>query len=258
MNDPPLLAGKVALVSGGSRGIGRAIARGMAAEGADVAISYRSDARSAKEVVRDIEHLGRRSVAVASDARVPDQASALVEAATGALGPLDIVVANAGVAPGFDRGGPTLDTWRESLETNLVGADALVNSARPKFREGRGAVVFISSLSAFVPFRNLPYAASKSGLLVLTRSLALELAPKVRVNAVAPGWVRADLNAELHDDPATRDRIQRRIPRGRWGEPDDVAAAVVFLASDAARFVTGETLVVDGGNSLYWTAGAAD
>jgi NAD(P)-dependent dehydrogenase (short-subunit alcohol dehydrogenase family) len=258
MNDPPLLAGKVAVVTGGSRGIGRAIARGLASEGADVAISYRSDARSAAEVVREVEHLGRRAFAVASDARNPEQAGAFVEAATSRLGPLDIVVANAGVAAGAGVPGPSLDDWRAALETNLVGAHALVEAARPKLREGRGAMVFISSISAMLPFRNLPYAASKAGLLVLTRSLALQLAPKVRVNAVAPGWVRTDLNASVHQDAASRDRIQRRIPRGRWGEPDDVSAAVVFLASDAARFVTGETLVVDGGNVLYWTAGAAD
>jgi NAD(P)-dependent dehydrogenase (short-subunit alcohol dehydrogenase family) len=256
MNDGPLLAGKVAVVSGGSRGIGRAIVQAFAAEGADVAFSYRSDAKSAQEVVRAVEHLGRRAVAIPSDARRPEEAARFVEAAVAAVGPLDIVVANAGVAPGAAGEEIPLEVWREALETNLVGAHALVMAARARFHDGAGSVVLISSISALLPYaRNLPYASSKAGLLVLARSLAIDLAPKVRINAVAPGWVRTDLNVALHSNSASHDRIVKRIPRGRWGEPDDVAAAVVFLASDGARFITGQTVVVDGGNSIYWTAG---
>jgi 3-oxoacyl-[acyl-carrier protein] reductase len=257
MNDAPLLAGTTAVVTGGSRGIGRAVVRALAAEGSDVAFSYRTDAKAAREVVRAVEAIGRRAVAVASDAGAPGAAERFVDAAVAALGPVDIAVANAGVADHSGRDPIPRETWRETLETNLVGPYELVAAVRPRFRDGRGSVVLMSSISALLPYAaNVPYAASKAGLLVVARSLAGVLAPNVRINAIAPGWVRTDLNAALHTNAAAHDRIVKRIPRGRWGEPDDVAAAVVFLASDGARFITGETVVVDGGGSIYWTAGA--
>jgi NAD(P)-dependent dehydrogenase (short-subunit alcohol dehydrogenase family) len=256
MTDGPLLAGKVGVVTGGSRGIGRAVVLALAGEGADVAFSYRSDAHAAQELVRAVQQRGRRALAVAADARDPAATERFVETARSTLGRLDVAVANAGVAPRPEGESIPLDLWRETLETNLVGAYELVRAVRPRLTDGAGSIVLVSSVSALLPYpRNLPYAASKAGLLVLVRSLAPELAPKVRLNAIAPGWVRTDLNATLHEDPAAHDRIVRRIPRGRWGEPDDIAAAVVFLLSDGARFMTGESLVVDGGNSVRWSAG---
>jgi 3-oxoacyl-[acyl-carrier protein] reductase len=256
MNEVPRFAGKVALVTGGSRGIGRAIAVALAAEGADVGFSYRKDAKGAREVVGAIEHLGRRAVGLASDAAQADEVEDLVQRTRAQLGRIEIVVANAGV-PG-PRGWEAVSpqAWRETLETNLIGAYSLVRAARPHFPPGGGSVTFISSIAGLVAAPDLlPYAAAKAGLLSLTRSLALALAPSVRVNAVAAGWVRTTMTAPLHEAAGPREALRRGIPRGRWGEPDDVAAAVVFLASDMARFVTGETLVVDGGGSLRWTAG---
>ncbi len=258
MNELPLLSGRVALVSGGSRGIGRAIVLALAAEGADVGFSYRQDARAARETTTAVERLGRRALAVASDAAQPDEADALAQRVRTELGRIGIVVANAGVAGPSGWEAISASDWRATLETNLVGAYSLVRAARPHFSPSGGSVTLIASISGLLAHpAELTYSVAKSGMLGLARGLALALAPSVRVNAVAPGWVRTDMTAELHEANGPRERIRGGIPRGRWGEPDDVAAAVVFLASDMARFVTGETLVVDGGGSLRWTASDA-
>jgi 3-oxoacyl-[acyl-carrier protein] reductase len=256
MTDAPLLAGKVAVVSGGSRGIGRAIVLALASEGADVAFSYRKENRAAKEVAAAVERLGRRVLAVPSDASQFEETEEFVQHAKTSLGRIDVVVANAGIggSQGWETLSPTV--WREYLDTNLVGPYSLVSNARRFLPPTGGSVIFVSSIAALLPYpRNPAYAAAKAGLLSLTRTLAAAMAPSVRVNAVAPGWVRTDLTAPLHDNPRPREAIEKLIPRGRWGEPDDVAAAVVFLSSDGARFITGETLVVDGGTSIRWTAG---
>ena len=256
MSDLAPFAGKVALVTGGSRGIGRAIVLALASEGADVVFSYRSDASAAREVASAVDHLGRRALAQRSEAGSPDETDMLVQSARGKLGPIDIAVANAGISGPDGWEGVTAPAWRETLEVNLVGAYSLVRAVRPHFPAAGGSIVLVSSIAGLVGApRLLAYAASKAGVLSLTRSLALVLAPRVRVNAVAAGWVRTPMTAALHDASGPREAIRRGIPRGRWGEPDDVAAAVVFLASDMARFITGETLVVDGGGSLHWKAG---
>jgi 3-oxoacyl-[acyl-carrier protein] reductase len=257
MRDTARFAGKVALVSGGSRGLGRAIALELASEGADVAFSYRKETKSAREVVTAIEHLGRRALAVPSNAADAAETEQFVQQARARLGRIDLVIANAGVSGpgGWEALSPA--AWKTVLETNLVGAYELVRATRPLLAPTGASVVFVASIAGLLADPEYAaYAASKAALLSLTRSLALAMAPKVRVNAVAPGWVRTDMTAKLHESDEAREEIQRGIPRGRWGEPDDVAAAVVFLASDMARFVTGETLVVDGGGSLWWTAGA--
>ncbi len=256
MTDDAPFGGQVALVTGGSRGIGRAIAIALAGEGADVAVSYRKDAKGGREVVAAIERLGRRAVALASDAGQPDETEDLVQKVRTQLGAIDVLVANAGVPGPRGWEAVSLAAWRETLETNLVGAYSLVKSARPHFASRGGAVTFVASISGLVASPELlPYSVAKAGMLSLTRSLALALAPKIRVNAVAAGWVRTAMTAPLHEAAGPRETLRKGIPRGRWGEPDDVAAAVVFLSSDLARFITGETLVVDGGGSLRWTAG---
>jgi len=259
MTDAPPFSGKVAIVTGGSRGIGRAIVAALASEGADVAFSYRKTAKEAREVVAGVERLGRRAIAVASDAAQPDETEDFVQRARKELGRIDIVVANAGISGPTGWEAVSAQAWRETLETNLVGAYSLVRAVRPHFPATSGSVTLVASIGGLVASpEQLPYSVSKAGLLSLTRSLALALAPKVRVNAVAPGWVRTDMTASLHEAAGPREKIRRAIPRGRWGEPDDVAAAVVFLSSDMARFITGETLVVDGGGSLSWRAGVSE
>lgn len=259
MTETSPLAGKVAVVTGGSRGIGRAIVLALAGEGADVAFSYRKEVRSAREVASAVEHLGRRALAVASDAAQPEETEDFVQKARAAFGTIDVVVANAGITGPSGWEAVSVKAWRETLETNMVGPYSLLRAARPHLAPSGGSVVFISSIAGLLAdTEGLVYSGAKAGLLSLTRSLALALAPSVRVNAVAPGWVRTDMTASLHEKERSREAIQRTIPRGRWGEPDDVAAAVVFLASDMARFITGETLVVDGGTSLRWRAGSEE
>jgi len=256
MTDAPRFSGQVALVTGASRGIGRAIALALAAEGADVAFSYHKDAKGAREVASGVERLGRRAVALAADAGQPDETEDFVQKARAQLGRISIVVPNAGI--GGPRGWEAVSpaAWREVLETDLVGAYSLVRAARPHLAVSGASVTFIASISGLVAAPDLlPYSVAKAGVIAMTRSLALALAPSVRVNAVAPGWVRTAMTAGLHEASGPREAVRKGIPRGRWGEPDDVAAAVVFLASEMARFVTGETLVVDGGGSLRWTAG---
>jgi 3-oxoacyl-[acyl-carrier protein] reductase len=255
MSPGPALAGKAALVTGGSRGIGRAIALAFAAEGADVAFSYHRDARAARDVVGAAERLGRHAYAFASDAGNAAEVEALVAESVRRLGHLDLVIANAGIAAPARWDAVSPETWGELLATNLLGPYHLLRAARPHLPAG-GAAVLVASIAGLLAMpEELPYAASKAALLSLTRSFALAFAPAVRVNAVAPGWVRTDMNAALHEKSRTREALERTIPRGRWGEPDDVAAAVVFLVSDGARFITGETLVVDGGGSIRWRAG---
>jgi len=259
MTEPPRFAGKVAVVTGGSRGIGRAIALALASEGADVAISYRKEVRAAREVVTGIEHVGRRALAIPSNAADPAETEEFVQKARRQLGRIDILVANAAV--GGPDGWESVSTaaWRELVDTNLVGCYSLVHAARPHLAAAGASVIFISSIGGLLAAPDIvAYAATKAGVISLARSLALALAPATRVNAVAPGWVRTDMTAELHESTGPREGIRRTIPRGRWGEPDDVAAAVVFLASDMARFVTGETLIVDGGGSLRWRAGVEE
>ena len=163
------------------------------------------------------------------------------------MGRIEIVVANAGISGPRGWEAVSAQAWREVFETDLVGMYFLVRAARPHLPASGGSVTFISSISGLVAAPDLlAYSVAKAGVLSLTRSLALALGPNVRVNAVAPGWVRTAMTAALHEAVGPREALRKGIPRGRWGEPDDVAAAVVFLASDMARFITGETLVVDG------------
>ncbi len=256
MSAPTTPPPRVALVTGGSRGIGRAVALAFARNGADVAFSYRREPAAADETASAIRGLGRRVFYRASDAADATDAARFVEEAASELGRLDVVVPNAGIAPdtGWEEVAP--ETWTHLLSTLLVGPYATVRAATPHLRVSGGSVVLVASIAGFSAYpEELPYAAAKAGVISLARSLALALAPQVRVNAVAPGWVRTGMTRELYDDPRSRTAIERSTPRGRWGEPEDVAAAVIFLASDGARFITGETLVVDGGESLGWRVG---
>jgi 3-oxoacyl-[acyl-carrier protein] reductase len=247
------LTGRQALVTGGSRGIGRAVVETLATAGCDVAFSYRSDDRAAREVTARVEGLGRKGIAFARDAGAPGESARLVRDVRSACGELDIVVANAGITGPLGWTTPTSEDWQRVLATNLTGPFETVKEAAPDLKNRRGSAVLMASIAGLTAYPDrVAYAASKAGLLSLTRTLALALAPEVRVNAVAPGWVRTDMTARLHQHERRRAAIEEGIPRGRWGEPEDVARAVLFLVSDAARFITGETLTVDGGNLLSW------
>jgi len=256
MNPDEPSTAHVALVTGASRGIGRAIAMTLAGAGWDIAFSYLKDNASARTVAEAIRGLGRRSCSYQSDAARSEEAERLVENARRDLGRIDVLVANAGIAGATGWEDLSLEEWRRGLETNLLGPYWIVRAAAAELKRRRGNVVLVASIAGLSAYpEELAYSAAKAGVLSLSRSLALALAPEVRVNAVAPGWVRTDMTADLYSHPKARRAIERGIPRGRWGEPEDVAHAVLFLASDGARFITGETLVVDGGDLNVWRMG---
>lgn len=256
MSAPAPRERKVALVTGGSRGIGRALVVRFAREGYDVAFTYHEDAGAARASAEAVESSGGRVLYRPVDARGPEAIAEFVAAVREELGRLDVLVANAGTtgALGWDAASP--EEWRSVVETNLAGQYFAVRASAPALKGAHGSAVLVASIAGMLAYpEEIVYGAAKAGTISLTRSLALALAPEVRVNAVAPGWVHTDMTAALYDDPRARAAVARRIPRGRWGEPEDVAPAVLFLASEGARFITGETLVVDGGNVLSWRIG---
>jgi 3-oxoacyl-[acyl-carrier protein] reductase len=254
-----LLAGKVALVTGGSRGIGRATAVVLAQAGADIVVHYRENEAAAGAVAREIRPFGREVELVGSDVRGKESAWELVRRAQRWKGRLDIVVANAGIAESGSMRSVDRSSWQRILETNLIAPFELAQAAEEALRRSRGTFISTASIAGLVPSTDeIPYSASKAGLVMLTRCLALAMAPEVRVNAVAPGWVETDMTRAEQMDPAASRRIRVATPLGRWGRPEDIAAAILFLASDMARFITGQVLVVDGGESLHWRVDEAE
>jgi NAD(P)-dependent dehydrogenase (short-subunit alcohol dehydrogenase family) len=248
------LAGRVALVTGGARGIGRAISLAFAREGADVAVAdQRAD--EAERVAEEVRRLGRRALVVEADVARPEQVAAMVERAAGEFGRLDILVANAGVSQRVDFLEMAVEEWDRVIGINLRGVFLCGQAAaRRMVADGaRGAIINLASQRAESAGRQqVAYVASKGGVKSLTKAMALDLAPHgIRVNAIGPGPALTDLTRARFSDPAERAAFEARVPLGRLGEPDDIAGAAVFLASDAARWVTGHCLFVDGG----WLAG---
>jgi 3-oxoacyl-[acyl-carrier protein] reductase len=247
------LTGKVALVTGGSRGIGAACCRLLAQAGADLAVNYRRRAEKAQEVVRGVTALGRRALAVGADVADPRQVDLMIRSVRESLGGLDIVVSNAGIWTGGRIEELTDADWARMLAVNLTGAFHVARATVPLLRErGGGSLVFITSTAGQRgEAEHSHYAASKGGLIALTRSLAVELAPHgIRVNAVAPGWIRTDMTEAYLRPDRIQESLKEPIPLGKPGEPEDVAGAVVFLASDLARHITGAVINVNGGAVL--------
>jgi meso-butanediol dehydrogenase/(S,S)-butanediol dehydrogenase/diacetyl reductase len=257
------LEGKVAIISGGGTGIGAAVARLFAAEGAKVVVTGRRPGPIA-EVAS-----ATGGMSVAGDAGDPAHATAAVEEAVRAFGGLDVVVANAGVGFGGTAGDVTDDAWRATIDTNLTGALLLVRAAMPHLQaRGGGSVVLVSSVSGLVSSSSsAAYVASKAGLIGLAKSIAVDGGPLgVRANALCPGWVRTPMGDESMDELAqtravSRDEAYRvateLVPLRRPAEPDEVAECALFLASDASSYVTGTTLVVDGGGTAVDVASVA-
>lgn len=243
------LAGRRALVTGASRGIGEALAVGLARFGADVAVTAR-DVAGLADVVAAIEGLGRKAVPVAMEARSVEGIRAGVAEAAAALRGLDLVVVNAGTEEVRASLEVEEELWDRIHETNLRGAFFTAQAgARLMAKAAGGTILNVCSLTSAVGVPTAaPYGASKAGLLGLTRALATEWAPlKIRVNAIGPGYFRTALTEVFYADEAWQQAMLARIPAGRFGDLRDLVGSAVFLASDAARYVTGQILYVDGG-----------
>ena len=256
------LAGHTAIITGASSGNGLAVAEGLAGAGAAVVINYRSDEDSANSLAERIGERGGRAIAVQADVSQEQEVGRLFDAAADAFGRIDVLVSNSGVQKDAPVADLSLDDWNTVIDINLTGQFLCAREAVRRFRSqpesarpsrSAGTIIAMSSVHELIPWAgHVNYAAAKGGVRMLTRTLAQEVAPdRIRVNAIAPGAIRTPINQEAWETPEALEKLLRLIPYGRIGEPEDVARAAVWLASDEADYVTGTTLFVDGGMSLY-------
>jgi glucose 1-dehydrogenase len=260
--DRSTLAGQTAVVTGGSSGIGAAIAAELGRAGASVVVNYRSSEKGARDVVSTIEKAGGRAVAVGADVSQEDDVRHLFDEACKAYGAVDILIANAGLQRDAPTHEMSLDDWRAVIEVNLTGQFLCCREAlrhfldrgpRPEVSRALGKIVCISSVHQFIPWAGrVNYAASKGGVMLLMKSLAQEYADrKIRVNGIAPGAIKTAINKDSWEKEDARRDLLEKIPYDRIGDPEDVARAALWLVSDDSDYVTGETLVIDGGMALY-------
>lgn len=243
-----MLSDKVALVTGASRGIGRAIALLLAERGAKVVVNYAGSQAAAEEVVSRIRQAGGEASAVQGNVAIAEEADKLIAAATELYGRLDILVNNAGITKDNLLIRMKEEEWDAVIATNLKGVfNCTKTAARIMMKQRYGRIINVTSVVALTGNPGQAnYVAAKSGVIGLTKSNARELASRsITVNAVAPGYIQTDMTAVLNED--VKDSLQKQIPLGRMGEPEDIARAVAFLASDEASYITGQVLTVDGG-----------
>lgn len=251
-----LLQGRKAIVTGGSSGIGKATAVRLGIEGASVAVNYYSDkeASDAKAVVGTINTGGGKGIAIQADVGSEADVTAMVAEVTDAFGGLDLLVNNAGIEKQVPLLEMPLDLWDAVLRTNLTGAFlCLREAAKVMANAGGGVVVNMSSVHEFIPWPGFAhYCATKGGIKLLMETAARELADKkIRLVNIAPGAIATPINDFVLDDPEAKHAVESEIPLGHFGQPEQIAAAVVWAASDEASYITGTTIVVDGGMSLY-------
>jgi glucose 1-dehydrogenase len=256
------LKGQPALVTGASSGIGKATALGLAQAGADVVINYVGDAAPAEEIAHQIESFNRRAIAIEADVSKEDQVQSMFAKAIDHFGTIHIVVSNAGLqrdAP-FDK--MTLEQWNTVIGTNLTGQFLTTREAVREYKKrgivrdvsiAAGKIICMSSVHQEIPWAgHVNYAASKGGIMLMMKSIAQEVAPyRIRVNSIAPGAIRTPINTAAWSTPEAYADLMTLVPYKRIGEPDDVARVAAWLASDAADYVTGATIFVDGGMTLY-------
>jgi glucose 1-dehydrogenase len=259
---PKSLSGQPALVTGANSGIGKATAIGLAKAGADVVINYVTDPEAAEAVAHEITGFGGRAITIEADVSKEDEVLAMFAKAVGHFGTLHIVVSNAGLQRDSPFEEMTLEQWNTVIGINLTGQFLCTREAARVFKKrgvvrevsvACGKIICMSSVHQEIPWAgHANYAASKGGVMLLMKSIAQELAPhRIRVNSVGPGAIRTPINTAAWSTPEAYADLMRLVPYKRIGEPDDIAQAVAWLASDAADYVTGATLFVDGGMTLY-------
>jgi glucose 1-dehydrogenase len=256
------LAGQKALVTGANSGIGKAVAIALGQAGADVVVNYVADDAAAGAVVEEIEKFGSKAYAHQADVSSEDQVAAMFARMKQEFGTIDILVSNAGLQRDAAFHEMTLAQWSKVLDVNLTGQflcareavrEFLRRGVVPSVSSAAGKIICMSSVHQEIPWAgHANYAASKGGIKLLMESLAQEVAPKrIRVNAIAPGAIRTPINTEAWNTKAAYDALMALVPYGRIGEPEDIARAAVWLASDNSDYVVGTTLFVDGGMTLY-------
>jgi glucose 1-dehydrogenase len=257
-----ILAGQKALVTGGSSGIGRAVAIALGGAGADVAVNYRSGEEEAQEVVTAIKDKGSNAIALQADVAKEDQVQAMFARTFEAFGTVDILVANAGLQQDAPFEEMTLQQWNTVIGVNLTGQFLCCREAVKEFRRrgvrkevscAAGKIICMSSVHDVIPWAgHVNYAASKGGVMLMMKSIAQEVAPyRIRVNGISPGAIRTPINRQAWETPEAYADLLKLIPYKRIGEPEDIARAAVWLASDEADYLTGTSLYVDGGMTLY-------
>ena len=258
----PVLSGQPALVTGANSGIGKAVALGLAKAGADVAVNYVTHPETAEEVAHEIEALGRKAIVLKADVSKEDEVEAMFAAAIRQFGTLHISVSNAGLQRDSAFLDMTMEEWNTVIGVNLTGQFLCARAAAREFvrrgvvpavSQAAGKLICMSSVHQVIAWAgHVNYATSKGGINMMMQSIAQELAPHfVRVNSIAPGAIRTPINTAAWDSEKAYASLMTLVPYKRIGEPDDIAQAAVWLASEASDYVTGATLFVDGGMTLY-------